>query len=437
MAIKDNSINSGWRVLKFSDCIIQLNTGLNPRDNFSLGSGSLKYITAKNLTEYGTIDFSKCDLINEQAKQIINKRSNIRIGDILLSSRAPIGHCHLIKEEPDFFDIGESIFSIRVNPEIVMPEYLCFYLASNFFVKLASKQITGSIIQEIRIGDLMNTEVIVPPIDVQENISKCLSKIDRKIAVNNAINDNLDEQLQLIFEQWFLRFEFPDERCHAYKSSGGKMNWSPQLKAFVPNGWKVQTLKNTYQIERGVSYTSDSIKTGTGTPMLNLACVDTHRNYRDGELKYYSLPVPESKLINGGDLLIACTDLTRNADIVGSPIIVPEDGVEYTFSMDMAKLEVDPHIFDKNFLYVALRQNYYHKYIKKFASGTNVLHLDLAGLDTYTMCIPPLKIQREYGEIVQKYQLEKSKLLVENRNLSSLREWLLPMLMNGQATISD
>ena len=117
--MKMRDLNFGWRIMKFSDCIAQLNTGLNPRNNFSLGKGTLKYITAKNLTKQGTIDFSNCDSIDENAKIIINRRSDIKIGDILFSSRAPIGQCHLITEAPSFYDIGESIFSIRVNQDVV------------------------------------------------------------------------------------------------------------------------------------------------------------------------------------------------------------------------------------------------------------------------------------------------------------------------------
>ena len=188
---KNTIMEFEWKEVKFKDCIVSLNTGLNPRNNFVLGEGNLKYITAKNLTTYGTIDFNKSDVINEEAKRIIHKRSDIQIGDILLSSRAPIGHCHLIKEEPDYFDIGESIFSIRVNKNVVMPEYLCLYLASDFFVRLAAKQTTGSIIKEIRISDLMETKVIVPPLQIQMTISDCLNRIDRKLELNNKVNDNL------------------------------------------------------------------------------------------------------------------------------------------------------------------------------------------------------------------------------------------------------
>lgn len=188
---QNKSLPSGWQIIKFADCIEQLNTGLNPRTNFTLGKGKLKYITAKNLTKYGTIDFTKCDLIDEEAKEIIHKRSDIKKGDILFSSRAPIGQCHLITEEPNYYDIGESIFSIRVNKNVVLPEYMCLYLASDYFVKSASKHTTGSIILEIRISDLMNTEIIVPSKVVQRNIAQCLEKIDRKILSNNKINDNL------------------------------------------------------------------------------------------------------------------------------------------------------------------------------------------------------------------------------------------------------
>ena len=191
MTGKEKMLSRGWRILKFNQCVEQLNTGLNPRSNFSLGHGNLRYITAKNLTQFGTIDFSKCDSIDEQAKKIIHRRSDIQVGDILFSSRAPIGHCHLINEEPFDYDIGESIFSIRVKKEIILPEYLCLYLTSDYFVRMASLNTTGSIIQEIRIGDLMDTEVILPSMSVQKQIADCLKKIDRKIELNSKINDNL------------------------------------------------------------------------------------------------------------------------------------------------------------------------------------------------------------------------------------------------------
>ena len=190
--MENNIYMKEYKILKLKDCILQLNTGLNPRQNFSLGKGNLKYITAKNLNKSGEIDFSNSDCIDENAKNIIHRRSNIRIGDILFSSRAPIGHCHIIKEEPNYYDIGESIFSIRVNPEVIVPDYLCLYFMSDFFIKSASKHTTGSVIQEIRISDLLNMNIIIPPEDIQIKISKVIGNINKKIQLLNQINNNLD-----------------------------------------------------------------------------------------------------------------------------------------------------------------------------------------------------------------------------------------------------
>lgn len=157
------------------------------------GKTALSFHLSYVLTDYfASINkVTKFYFIDEQAKRIIHRRSDIQVGDILFSSRAPIGHCHLICEKPDDYDIGESIFSIRVNRKIILPDYLCLYMASDYFVRMASLHTTGSIIQEIRISDLMDTDVILPPMNEQRRIAECFKKIDRKIALNNKINDNL------------------------------------------------------------------------------------------------------------------------------------------------------------------------------------------------------------------------------------------------------
>ncbi|MGN8643113.1 restriction endonuclease subunit S [Catenibacterium mitsuokai] len=429
---------SKWKVLKFKDCVKQINTGLNPRKNFTLGYGQNKYITAKNLTQYGMIDFDNCDYIDDEAKQIIHQRSDIQIGDILFSSRAPIGQCHLIKEAPSDYDIGESIFSIRVNDKIVLPSYFCLYLTSDIFVQSATKNVTGSVIQEIRIGDLMNIDVLVPPRNIQERIAHIIDSIDEKIMLNNSICQNFDSIAKTIYDYWFLQFDFPNEEGKPYRSSGGEMVWNEELKREIPEGWECKNLKGMYSVDRGISYSSkDLSEDSNNVPMLNLACIDINRNYRDGELKYINHEVNKEKLLNSGDMLIATTDLTRNADIVGCPILVPYDDNQYTYSMDLAKIKSTSSSINDWYLYSSLRTDHYHNFIKKWASGTNVLHLDLSGLDWYKLVIPDLEVQKKYAEIIKKISITKSNILGENQKLTSLRDFLLPMLMNGQVTFKE
>lgn len=213
------------------------------------------------------------------------------------------------------------------------------------------------------------------------------------------------------------------------------MIWNDTVKNYIPLNWKVTTLKDQYKLERGISYTSSEIEKGVGIPMINLASVDTHRNYKPNDLKYFNGVISDKNILNSNDLLIACTDMTRNADIVGCPILVPNDNNKYTYTMDMAKITPINTEINKYYLYMTLRTDFYHKYIKKWASGTNVLHLNLSGLDWYTIWIPPQNLQIEFANLVKSIHAQKSKIYIENNVLSSLRNYLLPLLMNGQITI--
>lgn len=422
---QNDTLNNGWRIIKFGDCIKQLNTGLNPRTNFSLGDGNIKYITAKNLTKYGTIDFSKCDYIDEDAKRIINRRSDIKIGDILFSSRAPIGHCHLIKEEPDYYDIGESIFSIRVNKDVVLPEYMCLYLASDYFVKSASKHTTGSIILEIRINDLMNTQIIVPPQEVQASIAKCLRKIDRKIELNEKINDNLQQQLKTIYDYWFVQFDFPDVNGNPYCSSGGQMVWNADLKGYIPAKWNKTNIREIANVTWGQCPDGKNIldRSASGIGILDY-CSGA------GDMK--------------GGFVVDCQAKTDNSKRIArkNDILVSVAGkigdvcvVDHTISLGRAAAAFTAKsVHELPYIYLTLQA--LNKKMLTISSGSiqKVINNDHVN----DFCFPySHEIVQQFGDITLKMFYELIRLEHESRNLISLRDWLLPMLMNGQAAISD
>ena len=135
-------IPKGWDVRPLSHVISSINTGLNPRDNFIFGNGDIQYLTVKNLTTSGTIDFSGCDTVDEQAREIIHKRSDVSVGDILFASIAPLGRCYLIQNPPEKWDINESVFSIRRNASRVTSEFLYMYFMSDTFIKAATSSST-------------------------------------------------------------------------------------------------------------------------------------------------------------------------------------------------------------------------------------------------------------------------------------------------------
>ena len=215
------------------------------------------------------------------------------------------------------------------------------------------------------------------------------------------------------------------------------MVYNPILKREIPDGWGCRMVREVLTgVQRGLSYSSQEISGNVGLPMLNLACFDKSAKYRYGELKYFSGDVDDCNYAHPGDLLIACTDLTRNADIIGRPVIVPRESEQYCFSTDLAKLKVGD-IVSKEYLCHCLRMPSYHKYIKYFASGTMVLHLDIKGVLNYNIVVPDDKLLDDFTAIVKSSVSQCADLLVENSKLTSLRDFLLPLLMNGQVEVGE
>lgn len=189
----------GWSCSKMENAIENVRTGLNPRDNFKLGGGSIKYITVKNLRSDGVLDFSGCDTIDEAAQQIVHRRSDVSVGDILFASIAPLGRCYLVQEAPQDWDINESVFSIRYNKETVTPEYLYMHLQSEAFVKESTACSTGSIFKGIRINSLLDSKIIVPPMEIIEEFSK---EVRPLFAMQNRLNKETHALIQL--RDWLL-----------------------------------------------------------------------------------------------------------------------------------------------------------------------------------------------------------------------------------------
>lgn len=192
-------IPESWTFCKVQDIISNICTGLNPRDNFKLGTGDIKYITVKNLTPNGTLDFTGCDTIDESARTIVHNRSDIQIGDILFASIAPLGRCYLIQSEPTDWDINESVFSIRANTDIITPAFLYLYFMSDAFIKHATSSSIGSIFKGIRINTLLETELCVPPLSV-------ILKFEERLASIFPLKSKNYEEIQRLsnLRDWLL-----------------------------------------------------------------------------------------------------------------------------------------------------------------------------------------------------------------------------------------
>ena len=192
-------IPAGWRVGANEELFDGIRTGLNPRQNFSLRTQGIAYLTVKNLTKDGGLDFASCDYIDEEAMAKVRRRSDLRVGDILFASIAPLRRCFLIYEEPRDWEINESVFSIRPRRGVTTPEYVYCHLMSDAFVKQAEQSSTGSIFKGIRHETLKGLMTVIPPEIITQSYASAVSPIMR------MRNDNLEENRKLQeLRDWLL-----------------------------------------------------------------------------------------------------------------------------------------------------------------------------------------------------------------------------------------
>lgn len=276
----------------------------------------------------------------------------------------------------------------------------------------------------------------IKSLDEQKAIAGLLGAIDDKIELNKRVCDELEETAQLVYDYWFTQFDFPDENGKPYKSSGGKMVWNEELKREIPEGWKTARASDLFDLERGYSYSSGDLSEQDEVPFISLACFGRKLDYRSQELKHLKDGVRCSSWVKPNDMLIACTDLTRGADIIGCPIRVPDQFDKYAYSMDLAKVINLSRDVKRGYLYQSLRTNWFHKFAKGHTSGTNVIHLNLDVFKWFSLAIPPVELQERYDGICHNLFTLSDIELREDVELVATKDSLLPMLMNGQIKVS-
>lgn len=273
----------------------------------------------------------------------------------------------------------------------------------------------------------------------QKQIAKVLSDLDAKIEINNKINIELETITKLIFYYWFVQFDFPSASGKPYKSSGGKMVYNELLKREIPFGWEVVELKDYVKSKRGVSYSGEDIDE-EGIPMINLNSFNTDSTYKPDGLKLFSGVYNDSKVLKPLDLVMCNTQQTAlnpKTDIVGKSFLVPDifKG-EIVSSHHITTIKVEKDNL-KYYLNTLFNTDYFHRYISGYASGTNIIGLDFSGVTSYKTEIPSDKLLNKYKSIVVNAERQKSIAIKENQKLAELRDWLLPLLINGQVTVGE
>lgn len=184
-------IPQGWESKKLDDIISKTGTGLNPRDNFKLGFGNNYYVTIKNIEQGKVILDDKCDKVDDEALKIINRRSDLRVGDILFTSIQPVGVAYLIQEQPQNWNINESVFTIRPDYNLVSSDFLFMLLSSDFMKAYTNNVSTGSIHKGVRHTDLKSFKFAYSGNTIIKNFNKIVNPMLKKMYINEQQNQEL------------------------------------------------------------------------------------------------------------------------------------------------------------------------------------------------------------------------------------------------------
>lgn len=330
---------------------------------------------------------------------------------------------------------NQQINAITQFKNGIEPLYVYYLLSTmkSYFQKIAGSTTTPilpkSVFEEI--------EIHLPDMKKQKEVVSILYALDRKIELNKLINDNLEAMAKQLYDYWFVQFDFPNEEGKPYKSSGGEMVWNEKLKREIPKGWEVKHLGDIIETNRGISYNTSSIS-GGGVPMINLASFNVNGTYKDAGIKTYNGSYTKEKVLKPFDLVLCNTQQTAidfSKDIIGKAFLVPdvfEGDIVSSHHINTIKTE------DYYKAYIAYLSNtsHFHKYAAGCCSGTNILGLDFNSFSQYKMEIPPVYLLEEFQKIIIDIVKRESVIIKENKTLAKQRDELLPLLMNGQASVN-
>ncbi|EIV5116266.1 restriction endonuclease subunit S [Salmonella enterica] len=372
-----------------------------------------------------TTDFKKFNddgfvfLTEEKADEL---KSDAIKGDILFTAAGTIGQVGMIPQSAkyDRYVISNKQLRFRVDPKKAEPDYVYYWLASPWIYKTIIDRNTGSTVPLINLGIIKSLPVSLPKdIIEQKKIASVLANIDEKIAINNRINAELEAMAKTLYDYWFVQFDFPDANGKPYKTSGGKMEYNAMLKREIPAGWAVNTLSQIANITMGQSPAGESYnEDGIGTLFFQGSTdfgwlFPTPRQYTTSP----------ARMAKKGDILLSVRAPVGDMNIANADCCI---------GRGLAALNSKSH--SDGFLFYVMK---YFKQIfdRRNAEGTTFGSMTKDDLHSLQVVCPEPGLLKRYDDIVSEYNKMIFTRSLENQDLIKLRDWLLPLLMNGQITV--
>lgn len=373
-------------------------------------------------------------------------------GDLVFTQRGTIGQVALIPESgPERYLISQSQMKLSVDPEKVDPLFLLYVFSSAEQQLYIQQNAIRTGVPHTNLGILRSTPIKFPDLSAQKAIAGVLGAIDDKIELNHRINAELEAMAKLLYDYWFVQFDFPISAAQAaalgkpglegqpYRSSGGKMAHHPDLKREIPAGWRVASLSQC--IDRIIDHRGKTpTKLGGDWSTADDAIIAlSAKIVKGGKLvgierakkvskELYDKWMP-FKLMNG--------DILMTSEAPAGEFYFIHGKTDYCLSQRLFAIRADQTKVMPAYLYHELSGGYGYSEIMGSLSGSTVFGIRQDVLLAIKVVIPDMEIQKGFEDAAIPLLRTIKVLDQQNQELAALRDWLLPMLMNGQVTVGS
>lgn len=385
-------------------------------------------VTSKHI-KGGKIDLSTAYFISIDDFDKINKRSKVDKWDVLFSMIGTIGETAIIKEEPDFAIKNVGLFKAK---DEYTAKWIYYFFKSPQAQSEILSSLKGSTQQYISLTDLRNFPIIYPPIRVGWEIVQILSSLDDKIELNNKINLDLENLAQTLFKQWFIDYEFPNENGEPYKSSGGEMVDSELGE--IPKGWEVSTIEEiTKLVTKGTTPTTIGGKfTDSGINFIKVESLTDRGTFiksKFGFIDDNTNQLLSRSKINEGDVLFSI------AGTIGRVAVVTKDILPANTNQAIAIIR--PNYVDSYFLKLLMQSSLIQNDTKANVVQAVQANLSLGIIKTTKFIKPSSSIRNLFSETLGHVFKGMELISIENQELTTLRDTLLPKLISGELEVSQ
>lgn len=414
-----------FKKVKLREVVNKIIGGGTPsKSNSSYWNGTIPWASVKDLSDNKYYLDCTEDSITETGLK--NSSSNLINKDtVILPTRMGLGRVVITRINTA---INQDLKAIIPNEKIIN-DFLLWALI--FSGKKLQTIGNGSTVSGIRLEDLKNIEIDLPDIPSQTRIASTLSAYDNLIENNEKRIKALEEMAQLLYTEWFVKFNFPSHEKVKMVDSGTNFG-------LIPREWKVKKLGDFINVRGGLSYKNEFLtKDDSELPLITMGCIHSRSLFNFSGLGYYSGEYGENHILKGGDLVMATRDVTSERKILGSPAIVPNiyrKAIAATNVYMVSNLGED---LNNPFLYLLFRSPSFRARMIGHATGTNILMIVKGSVLGFSFVFPEKSLLSKFSDIINPIFTEMEKLEVVNQNSSKIRDLLIPQLVTGKREVKN